>query len=239
MSEPALLSVDGIDSFYGGSHILHSVRMAVASGGRVSVLGRNGAGKSTLLKSIMNAGPRVTGAVAVDGRPLGSMPCFRRARLGFAFVPEDRRIFGHITTLENLRIAAFAARRDFPPPDPREVLRQFPMLVPLADRPGNAMSGGQQQMLAIARAVAARPRLLLLDEPTEGLAPVIVEELAATIRALCTASGVGLLLCEQHRWFAERCTDYVYVMASGRMVWEGDWAAFRRDTPTVQSYLAV
>jgi branched-chain amino acid transport system ATP-binding protein len=233
-----LLRATNINAFYGSAHVLHDVDIEVAQGSRVALVGRNGAGKSTLLKSIMNAGPRVEGDVEFDGTVLGAMPAFRRVRKGLSFVPEDRRILTHITVFENLEIAARPVT-DRKPHDPEAILNRFAMLVPLRDRPGGRLSGGQQQMLAVARALVARPKLMLLDEPTEGLAPVIVEQLAREIVATCVEADMGLLLCEQNLWFARHCTDYVYVIDSGQIVFKGSWRLFDEKTEIKTKYLSV
>jgi branched-chain amino acid transport system ATP-binding protein len=234
-----VLEVESLDAFYGDSKILHGVHLSVPDGARVAVLGRNGAGKSTLLKSIMHAGPRVAGRVAWDGKELGSMPAFRRARLGLALVPEDRRIFGHLTARENVALAAYGSRPDGRDFDPMEIIGRIDMLVPLADRMGGAMSGGQQQMLAVARGLASGARLMMLDEPTEGLAPRIVEQMAGDIVESCKAGGVALLLCEQNIWFARRCTDRLSVIDTGQIVFEGTWEDFDARPEIATRYLAV
>jgi len=228
-----MLKVTELDAFYGGSHILHRVCLTVPQAGRVALVGRNGAGKSTLLKSVMNAGPRTEGTITFGSQALGTLPAFRRARLGLCLVPEDRRIFGHMTVLENIRFAMRTAG------DPASVLAHFPMLAGLEARLGSQLSGGQQQMLAVARAVAAQPRLLLLDEPTEGLAPVIVEQMAEAVRSLAARERLALLLCEQNLWFARACTEHVYILDGGTIVFSGDWDSFDRNEATVHRYLAV
>jgi branched-chain amino acid transport system ATP-binding protein len=232
-----MLRVIDLDAFYGESHILHGITLHVPPRGRVALLGRNGAGKSTLLKSIMNAGPRAQGTIAFDDAVLGAAPCYRRARLGMCLVPEDRRIFTHMTVLENIRFAARGVGAVGQTPE--SVLAQFPILADLGQRFGGQLSGGQQQMLAVARAVAARPRLLLLDEPTEGLAPLIVEQMAASVRTLADRGDFALLLCEQNLWFARQCTDQLYIIDSGSIVFAGDWDSFDRDGEIAQKYLAV
>lgn len=234
-----MLKVSGLDAYYGDSHIIQEVDIEVGSGARVALVGRNGVGKSTLLKSIMNAGPTVRGLVEWEGRPLGATPSFRRVRLGMSLVPEDRRILPQITVLENLEMAHRGVPKDCQPRNPRDVLRSFPMLVPLEKRLGGRLSGGQQQMLAVARAIVTHPRLMMLDEPTEGLAPVIVEQLAKSIVSTCDSSNTALLLCEQNLWFARQCTNYVYIIDSGRIVFRGDWNAFDADATVKAKYLAV
>ena len=234
-----MLEVRGLDAWYGDSHILHRISITVAQAGRVAILGRNGAGKTTLLKSVMNGDPRVAGSVVWDGLELGAMPAFKRARLGLVLVPEDRRIFTHVTVAENIAMARYATSPERPAIPASEIIARIPMLQPLAQRLGGQLSGGQQQMLAVARAIAARPRLMLLDEPTEGLAPVIVEQMARDVLEVCTQDKVALLLSEQNIWFARRCTEYVYVLASGRIVFEGSWAEFDATGEEAKKHLAV
>jgi ABC-type branched-subunit amino acid transport system ATPase component len=233
-----MLELAGVDAFYGQSHILHDIRLSVAEGERVAILGRNGAGKSTLLKSLMNAGPRAVGDIRFRGQTLGDSAPNHRTRLGLTLVPEDRRVFGHMTSFENLQIAQYGAGKDRPALDLEELLQNFPMLLPLRDRLGARMSGGQQQMLAVARGFAARPHLMLLDEPTEGLAPAIVEELAETVTSCCARYGVGLLLAEQSIWFARQCTTRVLAIDTGRIAFDGDWREFDQSLDDIHRILA-
>ncbi|WP_414475567.1 ABC transporter ATP-binding protein [Microvirga sp. M2] len=205
----------------------------------MAIVGRNGAGKSTLFKSIMNAGPRADGKIVWNGADLGNMPSYKRVRAGLALVPEDRRIFTHVTVLENIAMSQYGVPAGEKALDPASVVQRFPMLVPLKDRLGGQLSGGQQQMVAIARAIAARPKLMMLDEPTEGLAPVIIEQLAKDVVAVCKENKAGLLLSEQNLWFAKQCTDRVYVIDTGRIVFEGDWATLDENADIKQRYLAV
>ena len=202
-------------------------------------MGRNGAGKSTLLKSIMNAGTRVAGSLKWEGQELGASKAHRRARLGIAMVPEDRRIFSHLTVRENIAMARMNAGRKQADAEAGEIIARIPMLAELGNRPGGELSGGQQQMVAVARGLAARPKLILRDEPTEGLAPLIVENMAADIVAQCKVGGVALLLCEQNIWFARKCTDRLYILDSGRVVFEGAWPEFDSQPEVASRYLAV
>lgn len=234
-----MLKLESVNAFYGDSQVLHGISLEVPEGGRVAVVGRNGAGKSTLFKSVMNAGPRVAGSVCWDGRELGNIPSFGRARMGLALVPEDRRIFGHVTVLENIAMARHAATHGAVLDTAEEVVQRFDLLVPLKDRLGSQLSGGQQQMVAVARAVASKPKLMLLDEPTEGLAPVITQKLASDVLNVCRESGAALLLSEQNLWFARQCTDTVYVLDAGRIVFHGDWAQLDAQPALKQRYLAV
>jgi ABC-type branched-subunit amino acid transport system ATPase component len=234
-----VLEIRELDAFYGDSHILHGAQISVKAGQRVALLGRNGAGKSTLLKSVMNAGPRVRGILRFDGRDLHGVPTHQRTRMGLSLVPEDRRIFTHLTVAENIAMARYGASATRPAVPVADIIARFPMLAPLQQRYGGQLSGGQQQLLAVARAMAANPALLLLDEPTEGLAPIIVEEMARDVVRTCTEGHVALLLCEQNIWFARRCTQYVYVIDTGRVVFEGDWDHFDSHPEVQQRYLAL
>ncbi len=233
-----MLELLAVNAFYDQSHILHDISLSMSEGARVAVLGRNGAGKTTLLKSIMNAGPKVVGTVRFRSQVLGDSPPNQRTRLGLSLVPEDRRVFGHLTTYENLKIAQYGSIQDRAFVDIDELLVRFPMLRPLRDRPGSRMSGGQQQMLAVARGISARPYLMLLDEPTEGLAPMIVEELAEQVVSCCETYGIGLLLAEQSIWFARQCTDRTIVIDTGRIAFTGNWQDFNRSIEQIQRHMA-
>lgn len=234
-----MIAAERINSYYGPSHILFDVSFSMGAQDRVAIVGRNGAGKSTLLKSLMNAGPQVRGKVSWHGEDLGATPAHRRARLGLQLVPEDRRIFHHLTLRENIRIAEHARAPGVARIPPDEVIDQFPMLQPLRERMGYQLSGGQQQVLAIARAFAAQPKLMLLDEPTEGVAPAIVEGMVETIRNVCDGNDMGLLLCEQNLWFARQVTDRVVVMDTGRIVFDGSWAEFAARPDIKKAHLAI
>ncbi|ASK34080.1 ABC transporter ATP-binding protein [Alloalcanivorax mobilis] len=233
-----MLEVSELNAYYGDAHVLHDIHLKVNAGQRVSLLGRNGAGKSTFLKSVMNAGPTVKGEVRFEGSALNALPAHQRARLGMALVPEDRQIFHHLNVLENIAMArhARAGRQAL---TPQQIVDRFAMLKPLTERNGGQLSGGQQQLVAIARAFAAGPRLLFLDEPTEGLAPVIVQSMADEILAICNESDAAVLLCEQNIWFARACTDYVYIIDTGRVVFDGDWRSFDASPEITRKYLSV
>ena len=234
-----MLEVAGLNAFYGDSHILHGIDLQLAAGARVALIGRNGAGKSTFLKSIMGAGPTVRGAIRWNGMDLGRMPTHERAQAGIAFVPEDRRILASLTVLENLKMAYVGtppARRGA---TPDAVLDLFPMLQSIRDRHGGFLSGGQQQLLALARAAIANPTLLLLDEPTEGLAPVIVEAMVRDVERICSSGRCSLLLCEQSLWFSRQCTDHVFVIDTGQLVFSGSWAEFDANDSIRQKHLAA
>ena len=234
-----MLEIAEINAFYGQSHVLHNVSLTIGDRERVAVLGRNGAGKSTLLKSIMNGGPRVAGNVLLDGDPLGTIPPSERVRLGLSLVPEDRRIFTHISVAENILLAQRGVGKRADMPEMEVILNAFPTLRSLTSRRGGQLSGGQQQLLAVARAIASRPRMILLDEPTEGLAPVLVESLAREVIAACEHFGIALLLAEQSVWFARKCTSRVLILDSGSLVFSGDWETFDASTKLVERYLTV
>jgi ABC-type branched-subunit amino acid transport system ATPase component len=234
-----MLEIRDCDAFYDDSHILHGVSMQIAAGSGVALLGRNGAGKSTLLKSILGAGPRVRGDILLNGGSIAKTPAHVRAAMGLSLVPEDRRIFPHITVAENLLMARRAARAGTEPLSPQDTVVMFPMLDGLLDRMGYQLSGGQQQILAVARGLVPRPQLLLLDEPTEGLAPIIVQDMARQMARVRAQGGGGLLLAEQNVSFARHCTEKVFVIDTGRIVFQGNWADFDANAEKVERYLTL
>lgn len=234
-----MIRVAQLNAWYGTSHILHGVSFEMGPQERVALVGRNGAGKSTVLKALMDAGPRVEGQISYKGQDLSPLPSYRRARLGLQLVPEDRRIYNHLTLRDNMRMARHAMPKGSTPRDLDEVLSLFPMLLPLVERMGFQMSGGQQQVLAIARAVMANPEVILLDEPTEGVAPAIVEEMVTTLREICQSQNIGLLLSEQNLWFARKLTERIIVIDTGRIVFDGSWAAFSARPDIKQNHLAI
>jgi urea transport system ATP-binding protein len=212
-----MLMLREVDSFYGRSHALHGVSMDVADGGITAVLGRNGVGKTTLLKTIIGLIDRMRGRIELQGTDIAPQPAFRRARLGIAYVPQGREIIPDFSIRENILMGAFA-RHDGHRAVPDIVARLFPYLAQNLDRPGGVLSGGQQQQLAIARALAADPKLLLLDEPTEGIQPSIVEEIEALILRLNKEVGITVILVEQNVAFARRAADAFVMMEKGRVV---------------------
>lgn len=234
-----MLEVGPLNLFYGDSHIIQDVSISVADGEGVAILGRNGAGKTTLFKGIMNGGPLARGPISHRGSDIVGLPAFARARLGLGLVPEDRRIYRHLTVSENIQMGRHAVRPGTQPYALEEVLEFFPMLRDLKDRQGFELSGGQQQVLAIARTIFSRPDCLLLDEPTEGVAPVIVQDIARQLSLMHKNNGTTLLLTEQNVWFARSCTDRVYLLDSGRIVFSGSWDEFDADAGLKTRYLAV
>ena len=214
-SARSLLALDAVDAYYDRSHVLQSLSMEVESGAVVALLGRNGAGKSTTLKTVMGIVPARNGRIRFDGTDITELPTHRVARLGIAYVPEDRGVFASLTVHEHLTLANV---RDGWPPE--RIYEAFPRLAERRDHRGTQLSGGEQQMLSIARALTLAPRLIILDEPTEGLAPVIVEEIAAIAERLKT-DGLTMLLVEQNYPFAARIADRAYVLGKGRIRWDG------------------
>ncbi len=206
-----MLSVRGLAAFYGKAQALFDLQLDVAPGEVVALIGRNGAGKSTLLKAVIGL-VAARGAIEFDGRPIGALPPHARARLGLGYVPEDRRIFADLTVRENLRVGAQGRALDL-----EALLALFPNLREMLDRRAALMSGGEQQMLAVARTLAARPRLVLLDEPSEGIAPIIVERLAESVRAM-KQQGVAVLLSEQNPRFVAAVADRALLLERGRLV---------------------
>jgi branched-chain amino acid transport system ATP-binding protein len=233
-----MLSVRGLNSFYGMAHILTDVSLEAARGEAVALLGRNGAGKTTSLRSIMGLAGRTEGEIVFNGRSILGLPPHAIARRGLAFVPEDRRIFSRLTVLENLLAARQPAWPGLPAWELERVLALFPHLAGMGRRWGGQLSGGEQQMLAIARGLMGNPGLLMLDEPSEGLAPTVAAELARAILEV-KAAGLTVLLCEQNLPFAEAISDRVYVLSKGQIAYEGGMGAFMRNAKTRRAHLAV
>jgi len=229
-----ILEVRDIDTYYGLGHILHGLSLTVREGEVVALLGRNGAGKTTTLRSITGLTPPRRGRIAYKGRDIAGLPPHRISRLGIALVPETRGIFSYLSARENLAIARRPGSRW-----PEEsLLARFPKLRELLDRKGRLLSGGEQQMLAIARALLTGPDLLLLDEPSQGLAPLVVEAVMGTVRDL-KAERVSMLLVEQNAELALGLADRVYVIDHGTIVFEGTPAALRANTQVTATYLGV
>lgn len=233
-----MLEVRDLEARYGDSLILNGVELQVAAGQGVALLGRNGAGKTTLLKSVVGGGPKVSGEVRFLGKDLRQVPIHQRARAGLALVPEDRRIFAHLNVEENLLMARHASG-DAGCLSLDEVYGLFPMLADLKGRMGNQLSGGQQQILAVARGLMSRPKCMLLDEPTEGVAPLLVKQMAEQVNSARRQQGAALLLAEQNLWFSRQCTDFVYVIDTGEIVFKGDWQQFDSQPDIAGRYLAV
>ncbi len=231
-----MLVVEDLHTYYGDSYALQGISLAVTQGEVVALLGRHGAGKTTTLRSIMGLTPLRRGSVRFHGRELARRPAFEIARVGLGFVPEDRRIFPFLTVRENLEVAqkpgpgaAYSVETAF---------ADFPELGEKARVLGTALSGGQQQMLTIARTLMGQPELLLLDEPTEGLAPIVVERIGAIIQRVLTR-GITVLLAEQNAAFALTLAQRAYVIDVGRLAWEGTVAELRARHDLMERYLAL
>ena len=209
-----MLEVRGLNAGYGRAQVLFDVDLDVGQGEVVALLGRNGAGKSTTRKAIMGLVPRLSGEIVFDARPIRNLEPYEIARLGLGYVPEDRRIFTDLTVSENLEVARQPQRGAAPPWTEERLFALFPALARLRDRRGARMSGGEQQMLCIARTLAGNPSAILLDEPSEGLAPLVVAQVAQAIREIKRA-GVTVLLAEQSRHFTDRVADRAYVLEKG------------------------
>ncbi len=231
-----MLALTEVNSFYGRSHILHGVSLAVASGEITTILGRNGTGKTTLLKTLMGLTDRMTGEIRLADVEIGSAPSHKRARAGLAYVPQGREIIPDFSVRENILMGSFA-RSDGKRIIPELVAELFPYLLQNLDRPGGILSGGQQQQLAIARALAAAPKVLLLDEPTEGIQPNIVEEIRHIILRLNSEARLTVILVEQNVTFARRASHRFAMMEKGRVVASG--AAGELTDDLIHRHLAV
>ena len=243
MTSDSLLEAKSLAAWYGAAQILFDVDLQVRRGEVVALMGRNGAGKSTTLKTLMGMVPRRQGAVRFMGRDVSRAEPHDCARLGLGFVPEDRRIFTDLTVMENLEVGRQAARRwpdgaAAPQWAPAALFKLFPNLGEMPDRPGGQMSGGEQQMLTVARTLMGNPYLVLLDEPSEGVAPVIVEQMAQMILEL-KSQGVSILLSEQNMHFAELVSDRAYVLEKGQIRYAGSMAELAADEDVRRNYLAV
>jgi urea transport system ATP-binding protein len=231
-----MLDVDTIDLHYGAAQALRGVSIKAAPGEITCVLGRNGVGKTSLLKAIIGQHPPSKGTVSLDGIPFGRAPAYERARRGVAYVPQGREIFPLLSVHENLETGyAPLARKDRSVP--ADVFELFPVLKDMLDRRGGDLSGGQQQQLAIGRALVTRPKVLVLDEPTEGIQPSIIKDIGRAIRYLKDKSGLAVLLVEQYLDFARELADRVYIMERGEIVFSGVGADL--DRADVKKFLTV
>lgn len=242
MSE-VLLEARGLCAWYGAAQILFDVDLDVRRGEVVALMGRNGAGKSTTLKALMGLVAKRRGAIRFLGHDLSRTPPHHAARLGLGFVPENRRIFTDLTVRENLEVGRQPPRRwadgsAVPAWTPEALFQLFPNLGEMPDRPGGRMSGGEQQMLTVARTLMGNPYLVLLDEPSEGVAPLVVEQMAHTILAL-KAQGVAILLSEQNMHFAELVGDRAYVLEKGQIRFAGSMAELAADEGVRRDYLSI
>ncbi len=242
MSE-TMLSVDGLSAWYGAARILYDLSFEVGRGEVVALMGRNGAGKSTTIKAIMGLIGERRGSVRFNGEDISRRQPFEIARRGLGFAPEDRRIFADLTVLENLDLGRQSPRRfsdgkAAPAWTPQRLFALFPNLAEMPHRLGNRMSGGEQQMLTVARTLMGNPLLVLLDEPSEGVAPLIVEQMANTIIEL-KKEGLSILLSEQNVHFARLVSDRAYVLEKGQIRWQGTMPALMNNQDVQRTYLTV
>ncbi|MGP0061458.1 MAG: urea ABC transporter ATP-binding subunit UrtE [Beijerinckiaceae bacterium] len=231
-----MLTLRDVDSFYGGSHVLHGFSMSVPGRSILAVMGRNGVGKTTVLKTVMGLTDRATGRIALGDLDLSRAETFRRARAGIAYVPQGREIFPDFSIRENILMGCYA-RADGARRIPDLVPELFPYLRDNLDRPGGVLSGGQQQQLAIARALAADPKVLLLDEPCEGIQPSIVEEIEKVILRINREHGIAIVLVEQNVEFARRAADWFVIVEKGRVAASGTPADLSEEV--VRRHLSV
>jgi branched-chain amino acid transport system ATP-binding protein len=243
MSSAPALAVEHLDAWYGAAQVLYDVSFTIGRGEVVALMGRNGAGKSTTMKAVMGLMARRSGAVRVNGRDVSALKPFAIARLGVGFVPEDRRIFSDLTVEENLDTGRqpprfFAEGAEAPVWTPEALFKLFPNLAEMRHRPGGRMSGGEQQMLTIARTLMGNPLVILLDEPSEGIAPLIVEEIADTIVEL-KKRGLSILLSEQNVGFAQIVSDRAYMLEKGQICWAGTMAELAGNTDIQRAYLTL
>ena len=222
-----MLNVSRINQYYGGSHILRDVSLQANLGQVTVILGRNGVGKTTLLKSLMGLVPIKTGTVEFDGKAIQNFTPYQRAQAGIGFVPQGREIFSRLTVEENLRMGL--AYKPAGTPIPLELFELFPVLKQMLNRRGGDLSGGQQQQLAIARALAAGPKLLILDEPTEGIQPSIIKDIGRVIRMLADRGTMAIVLVEQYYDFAQELADHYVVMERGSVLARGRGANMEVD----------
>jgi branched-chain amino acid transport system ATP-binding protein len=246
MSDP-LLTISEIHTYYGDSYVLQGVSLALGKGRIAAILGRNGMGKTTLIRSVAGLTPPRTGEIIYRGRSLRGQPPYAIAQDGIAIVPQGRRIFRSLTVRENLLLPTSVLARSRRPPAERptghrwdldEVLEEFPQLAERLHQPGGALSGGEQQMLAIGRALMAHPELILMDEPSEGLAPRLVLQVQGIMRRL-RERGHAILLVEQNLELAMSVADQVYVLSSGRFVFQGTAAALANEPQVLEQHLGV
>jgi len=229
----SVLQVDGIHTYYGESHILHGVSLRVGAGEMVALLGRNGAGKTTMIRSIVGFTPSREGRIVFEGDEIQRWPAYRIARRGVALVPQGRRIFAPLSVRENLLLGARADGWTL-----ERVFGLFPPLRERAEQAGGTLSGGEQQMLALGRALLTNGRMLLLDEPSEGLAPLIVREIGRVLRSL-KGERLSILLVEQNYHLALQVADRVYIMSKGQIVYAGTPASLEADEDVKRRYLGV
>jgi branched-chain amino acid transport system ATP-binding protein len=233
-----MLELSGVNSFYGKAHILRDLSFTVKTGEVAALLGRNGAGKSTTFKSIMQLLRPAQGTVTFDSQSLVGLPAYKVARMGLGYVPEDRRVFTDLSILENLEVGRRPARAGVPSWDVEQLFELFPNLAERRHNRGRALSGGEQQMLTIARTLMGNPRLLLLDEPSEGIAPVIVEQMADTLLEI-KKRGLTVLLSEQNLHFARLVADRALIIEGGSLRFDDSFAQLADRADIRDQYLSL
>ena len=222
-----MLELKDVNQYYGGSHILRNVALEAKVGEITVVLGRNGVGKTTLLKSIMGVVPIKSGSITLDGQAIQKETSYERVRRGIGFVPQGREIFGRLTVEDNLKMGL--AYKSGSAPIPAELFELFPVLKQMLNRRGGDLSGGQQQQLAVARALAANPKLLILDEPTEGIQPSVIKDIGRVLRLLADRKTMAIVLVEQYYDFAAELADQYVVMERGEVIKRGRGADMEAD----------
>ena len=230
-----MLEVNDIHTYYGRSHILQGVSMNLQKGEVICLLGRNGAGKTTTLRSIMGFTPPRRGSIKFEGADLAKMPPYEICRLGIGYVPQDRRIFPTLSVEDNLEVVERKVEGGW---TVEKIFRAFPILEPLRSRKGRHLSGGEQQILAVARPLMTNPKLLLLDEPSEGLAPLIVRAIEELVRSIIT-TGISVILAEQNMRFAMNIAERGYIIDKGRIYHQGTIEELKEDKEIIGKYLAV
>jgi len=233
-----MLSIDSLTCAYGRIEVLHGISMAIHAGEIATLIGANGAGKSTLLRAISGVQPITGGDIRLEGRSIASLQSHARVALGVSHVPEGRQLFAPLSVEDNLKLGAWSRPATEAASELARVYALFPMLAEMRQVPAGALSGGQQQMLAIGRGLMAKPRLLLFDEPSMGLAPILVEQIFETIRGL-KRDGMTILLVEQNAYAALAIADQAYVLETGRMTMNGTAAAVKNDQRVREAYLGI
>jgi urea ABC transporter ATP-binding protein UrtE len=234
-----MLKLEGLVAGYGRTTVLNGVDLELADGEIVTVLGRNGVGKSTMLKALIGTIRTTAGSILLDGEDISRLPAHVRARRGLAYVPQGRQIFPALTVNENLRVAAYGSGRDDWYARLEEVYAEYPVLAEKRNARASSLSGGQQQMLALGRALIASPRVLLLDEPSEGIQPSIIDQIVETLQRINRERGISVVLVEQNLDFAADVAERVYVMEKGRIVRELPASEVVRDRELQREYLGV
>jgi urea ABC transporter ATP-binding protein UrtE len=234
-----VLRADGVVAGYGRTTVLQGLTLQVERAKIVAVLGRNGVGKSTLLRALIGAIPVTAGTITLDGSRIERLPAYARARRGLGYVPQGREVFPQLTVLENLRVAAYASRQQDSPARLEAILEEFPVLAERRGARAGSLSGGQQQILAVARALMTNPRVLLLDEPSEGIQPSIVDQIGETIRTIRDERGISVVLVEQNLDFAAELAELAYLMEKGRIARSLSPVEVLQDRELQREYMGV